>query len=118
MNKYLEMLRTCDRSAKSDQSPPSVASVASVASATPPRLDPYGATLAALEGRIPDRIDRADWEIAVTDARRFLAQWGEQAKALRPASCSSPASSANRSAWRRTTDRFLRCGMESVQVAI
>jgi len=27
-------------------------------------------------------MDRADWDLAVADGRRFLAQWGEQAQAL------------------------------------
>jgi hypothetical protein len=38
--------------------------------------------LAALEARVPDRVDRADWELAVAGARRFLAVWGEQARSL------------------------------------
>jgi hypothetical protein len=48
----------------------------------PSRQDPYSATLAALEARLPERVGRADWEQAMSDAKRFLAQWDEQAKAL------------------------------------
>ena len=42
----------------------------------------YVAALADLEARVPERVDRADWERALIDAKRFLGQWGEQAEAL------------------------------------
>lgn len=43
---------------------------------------PFAAALAALERRCPDYIEQARWQQCVTDAKRFLAQWGEQAAAL------------------------------------
>jgi hypothetical protein len=46
------------------------------------RLSRLFRTLRALEGRCPDRVDVTDWQAAVDDGRRFLAQWGEQAEAL------------------------------------
>jgi hypothetical protein len=55
-------------------------SVAPVAPAT--QLDPYHPALAVLAARVPDRVDREVWEQAAADARRFLAQWGEQAEAV------------------------------------
>jgi hypothetical protein len=30
----------------------------------------------------PDHIDPADWQRAIADGRRFLVQWGQQAKVL------------------------------------
>jgi hypothetical protein len=38
--------------------------------------------LAVLETRCPDRIEPTDWQRAIEDGRRFLAQWGEQAERL------------------------------------
>jgi hypothetical protein len=35
-----------------------------------------------LERRCPDHIDSSDWQVAVEDGRKFLAQWGKQAEAL------------------------------------
>jgi len=51
---------------------------------TPRQVVPpsYAPIVAALERRCPDYIDTADWRQAVTDGRRFLAQWGEQAAVL------------------------------------
>jgi hypothetical protein len=46
------------------------------------RLCRFGRTFLELEHRCPDHIDFRDWNRAVEDARRFLAQWGEQAEAL------------------------------------
>jgi len=86
MNRYLDIIRSSDQSAKSDKSPPLVASVASVATTQrneiPTRQHAYSAALATLEARVPERVDRVDWEQAVADAKRFLVQWGEQAEAL------------------------------------
>jgi hypothetical protein len=38
--------------------------------------------LSELEGRCPDFVPVARWQLAVEDGRRFLAQWGAQAEAL------------------------------------
>jgi hypothetical protein len=42
----------------------------------------YVEALASLEARVPDYVDRSDWELAVTDAKAFLGQWGERAQNL------------------------------------
>src|SRR5262249_25591931 len=47
-----------------------------------PFQGPFSQTIAALEGRCPDQIDTAEWQRAVEDGRRFLAQCGDQAEAL------------------------------------
>jgi hypothetical protein len=39
--------------------------------------------LTHLESGCPDQVAADDWEQAIDDGRRFLAQWGEQAEALR-----------------------------------
>jgi hypothetical protein len=44
--------------------------------------NPYGSTIAALEARCPDLVPVKRWQQAVQDGRRFLARWGEQARAL------------------------------------
>src|SRR5262249_11775381 len=86
MNRYLDIIRSSDQSAKSDRRGALVASVASVATAQPNKIPTrqhaYSAALATLEARVPERVDRVDWEQAVADAKRFLVQWGEQAEAL------------------------------------
>jgi hypothetical protein len=46
------------------------------------RLSRFGRSLHELERRCPDLVDCADWEQAIEGARRFLAQWGEQAENL------------------------------------
>jgi hypothetical protein len=46
------------------------------------RFGRFGRTYTLLEARRPEHIDVADWQQAVEDGRRFLAQWGEQAEAL------------------------------------
>ena len=43
---------------------------------------PYVGVLAILRERCPDHVDLHDWQLAVEDACRFLAQWGEQAELL------------------------------------
>jgi len=43
---------------------------------------PYVVVLAILRERCPDHIDLHDWQLAIEDACRFLAQWGEQAELL------------------------------------
>jgi hypothetical protein len=48
----------------------------------PPKAGPYARVLATLEIRCPDHIEPGRWQQAVEDGRQFLAQWGEQAKAL------------------------------------
>jgi hypothetical protein len=82
MGRLLDIL---DRALAESKGLPLVASVALAAAAQqtiiPPR-HPYDETLATLEARVPAHVDRADWELAVADARRFLAQWDEQAQAL------------------------------------
>jgi hypothetical protein len=47
-----------------------------------PSSAPFAKTLAALERRCPDYVEANRWRRAVEDARRFLAQWGDQAAAL------------------------------------
>jgi hypothetical protein len=76
MGKYLDLLATsmdpaaCDKSDKSDKSPPFG------------RLCRFGRILEELERRCPDHVDAADWQQAVTDGRAFLSRWAEQAEAL------------------------------------
>jgi hypothetical protein len=43
---------------------------------------PFGRVFEALEARCPDHIETGRWHQAVEDGKRFLPQWGEQAKAL------------------------------------
>jgi hypothetical protein len=43
---------------------------------------PYSRTLSALESGCPDLVPVARWQLALDDARVFLARWGEQAEAL------------------------------------
>jgi hypothetical protein len=45
-------------------------------------ISPLVASLVALEHHRPDHIEAADWQHAVEDGRRFLAQWGAQAESL------------------------------------
>ena len=50
-----------------------------------PRLPPRSAfapSFAALERQCPDGIEVVHWRQSVQDARRFLADWGQQAEAL------------------------------------
>jgi hypothetical protein len=42
----------------------------------------YVHIFAALEGQCPDHVVLDDWQQAIEDGRRFLAQWGEQATGL------------------------------------
>ena len=46
------------------------------------RVLPYGRVFEALCERSPDHVEHTRWQQVVNDGRRFLAQWGEQAKAL------------------------------------
>ena len=43
---------------------------------------PYASALAALRALCPAYVDAADWQLAIEDGRRFIAQWGERAEAL------------------------------------
>jgi hypothetical protein len=43
---------------------------------------PYARLLATLEARCPEHVDVPRWQQAVADARSFLSEWGEQARAL------------------------------------
>ena len=45
-------------------------------------LNSLNSLLSHLESRCPEHVDQADWQQAVEDCRRFLAQWGERAEAL------------------------------------
>jgi hypothetical protein len=47
------------------------------------RFGRFGRTFSELERRCPAHIELAEWQQAVEDGRRFLAQWEEQAEALR-----------------------------------
>ena len=83
MGKYLDILaraETCDKSDKSDKSPPPV--VQHTAKNTFGRLNRFGRAFSALEARCPDRVPTDRWQQAVEDGRTFLAQWGDQAHAL------------------------------------
>ena len=42
----------------------------------------YASALAALRANCPAYVDAADWQLAIEDGRRFIAQWGERAEAL------------------------------------
>lgn len=91
MGRYLEILRLAeaeiarrDKSAQTDRSPPSIARRVDFG-----RFRRFGRkspelanALAALERRCPDRVGLKDWQQAVTDGRRFIAEWGDQACAL------------------------------------
>jgi hypothetical protein len=46
------------------------------------RLSRLFRTLRSLESCRPQHITSVDWQTAIEDGRRFLAQWGEQAEAL------------------------------------
>jgi hypothetical protein len=46
------------------------------------RLGTYSQALAALRADCPAYVDAADWQQAIEDAHRFVAQWGKQAEAL------------------------------------
>lgn len=87
-------LRPGDQSAQCDQSPqghlntscktvpeclPSLLSLPSRAQVEKP---PLTKAFNVLEGRCPDYVDMERWQQAVTDGRKFLASWGDQATAL------------------------------------
>ena len=42
----------------------------------------YASALAALRAECPAYVDAADWQQAIEDGHRFVAQWGKQAEAL------------------------------------
>ena len=46
------------------------------------RICRFGRSFDELGRRCPDRVDIADWQQTVEDARRFLARWGKKADAL------------------------------------
>jgi len=46
------------------------------------RFGRFGRTYRSLEARCPAHVEAADWQQAVEDGRRFLAQWGERADVL------------------------------------
>jgi hypothetical protein len=80
VGKYLDILaraRVYDINDIDDQSPPPGAP-------HPPfgRLSRFGRTLSALEAQCPDLVPVERWQLAVEDARRFFARWGQQAEAL------------------------------------
>ena len=87
MGKYLDLLRrteTCDQSDRSDKTPTDACNDGSAhnSQSTFGRFCRFGRTFQELESCCPEHIDVADWQQAVDDARRFLAQWGVQADAL------------------------------------
>jgi hypothetical protein len=79
MGKYLNIFdrailqQSYDRNDINDKSP---------SSQTFGRFGRFGRILTQLERRCPDHIEVADWQNAIEDGRRFLAQWGERAEAL------------------------------------
>jgi hypothetical protein len=87
MGKYLDMLERADRYdindiydktptyARTDRSSHNQES-------TFGRICRLCRTLSALEARCPDLVETDDWQQAVTDARQFIARWGEQAERL------------------------------------
>jgi hypothetical protein len=91
VGRYLDLLRACDQSDKSDQAAPR-----GCERADKHKLDdgfgrlgrfgrnqlPYQRALEKLEARLPKHVIVAAWEQAVDDARAFLATWGPQAEAL------------------------------------
>jgi hypothetical protein len=46
------------------------------------RINRFCRTFSTLQSRCPTHIPVARWQTAIEDGRRFLARWGEQAKAL------------------------------------
>ena len=46
------------------------------------RPNSYASALTALRAKCPAYVDAADWQRAIEDGRRFIAQWGERAEAL------------------------------------
>lgn len=87
MGRYLDILQRTirDKSDEGDKTP-----LGRNTDPTFGRLGRFGRTreqrgqaaLATLERRCPSHIDRDRWEMAVSDGRRFLAEWGEKAAAL------------------------------------
>jgi hypothetical protein len=87
MGKYLDILRrteTCDISDISDKTHTDacIGKSARNSQYTFGRFGRFCRTFQKLERRCPEHIGVADWQRAVEDGRRFLAQWGEQAEAL------------------------------------
>ena len=86
MGKYLDIIaqRACDISDIRDKTPPVSCTEGKEANRpdTFGRLSRFCRTFAALESRCPDRVPTDRWQWCVEDAKRFLAQWGEQAKSL------------------------------------
>ena len=83
--KYLDLARSaCERSEESEirgGAPQPTARQESARSAQP-GLNSLISLLSHLEARCPEYIEVADWQQAVEDGRRFLANWGEQAADL------------------------------------
>jgi hypothetical protein len=87
MGKYLDILARagdCDKSDKSDKSPPPARPIDQQAALRTPfgRLNRFCRTYSSLEARCPDLVPIDRWRAAVDDGRRFLARWGEQAEVL------------------------------------
>jgi hypothetical protein len=91
MGKYLDIIRRIDEEERgrdiSDLSDKSPTAVCDAMGARDPqytfgRLGRFGRTFQELERRCPEYVEAADWQQAVEDSRRFLAQWSEQALAL------------------------------------
>jgi hypothetical protein len=87
MGKYLDILARagdCDVSDQSDKSRPPAMPVEREAALRTPfgRLNRFCRTFSALEARCPDLVPADCWQLAVDDARAFLARWGDQAEAL------------------------------------
>ena len=80
MGKYLDILARAgvyDINDINDRTPPPVAPGAPFG-----RINRFGRTLSGLEAQCPDLIPVNRWQLAIDDARAFLARWGEQAEAL------------------------------------
>ena len=86
MGKYLDMLQPLETKPGREISEQSEKSPGQVRLYNPPstlfRLNRFFRTFQELERRCPDYVDRARWEGAVEDGRRFLAKWGDQAEAM------------------------------------
>ena len=87
MGKYLDMVAQARERDKSDISDKSLPDSCSDPNQHNPvdtfgRLNRFCRTFSALESRCPDLVPVNRWQLALDDARAFLARWGEQAEAL------------------------------------
>jgi hypothetical protein len=90
MGQLLEIFRRIEQSGGSEISERSEISATGTAGrSTPnarsgifPRFPRFSRNFEALERRCPAFVDAGSWQQAVTDARAFLIQWGEQADRL------------------------------------